>query len=67
MLDPARLHEYDNFLKYYCEVLNRWSMFNKRIEIQEYLNEIPQVLNEKFGKLLVIKIKFIEFKKKLNF
>ena len=38
-------------------------MFNKRIEIQEYLNEIPKVLNEKFGQLLVIKLKLIELKK----
>ena len=51
LLDPSRLQEYDTLLKYYCEVLNRWSLFNKRIEFQEYLNEIAKDSDEKFGML----------------
>ena len=51
LLDPSRLSEFDNFLQSYSELLFKWELYNKRIEILELLHEKPKDLDEKFGKL----------------
>ena len=52
LLDPSRLHEFDNFLKSYAELLFKWELYNKRIEILELLHEKPDDLDDKFGKFV---------------
>ena len=49
LLDPQRLNEFDIVIKFYCEILYQWSLYNKRIEILEYIYEKPNEHDEKFG------------------
>jgi len=51
LLDPSRLNEFDFLIKSYCEILYRWGLYNKRIEMLEFVYEKPLDLDEKFGKL----------------
>lgn len=44
-----RLKEFDNIVKFYCDLLYRWGLFNKRVEMFEFLNKKPADLDEKFG------------------
>jgi len=49
LLDPHKLSEFDVYLKFYCEILYQWSLFNKRIEMLEFTCEKPPDYDEKFG------------------
>lgn len=48
LLDPQRLNEFDIVIKFYSEILYQWSLYNKRIEILEYICEKPNEHDEKF-------------------
>jgi hypothetical protein len=43
------MNEFDFLIKFYCEILYRWSLFNKRIEMLEFVYEKPTEMDEKFG------------------
>ena len=60
LLDPDRLKDFDFILKKYCNILHKWGLFNKRIEMLEFLSEKPQNMDEKFGN---IKKKFFNLNK----
>ncbi|RNA27104.1 WD repeat-containing 59, partial [Brachionus plicatilis] len=48
LLDPNRTKNFDLLLNTYCNLLHKWGLFNKRIEMMEFLNDKPQNMDKKF-------------------
>lgn len=48
LLDPGRMNEFDVVIKFYCEILYQWGLFNKRIEMLEFIYEKPSDYDKKF-------------------
>ena len=48
LLDPTHLNEFDTIIKTYCELLYRWGLFIKRVELLELVNEKSNDLDAKF-------------------
>jgi hypothetical protein len=49
LLDPLASFKFDLVIKFYCDFLYKWGMFNKRIELFEYVTDKPKEIDEKFG------------------
>jgi hypothetical protein len=61
LLDPSGSFKFDLVIKLYCDFLYKWGLFNKRVELFEYLNDKPSFIDEKFGKQLIYKIQRLFF------
>lgn len=49
LVDPTRSSQFDDLIKFYCDILNRWGLFHRRIEIFEFIGEKPTEMDDKFG------------------
>jgi hypothetical protein len=49
LIDKNLLKKFDVIIKYYCELLYKWGLYNKRVEMFEFLSEKPTDLDSKFG------------------
>ena len=49
LVDPSRLSQFDELIKFYCDILNRWGLFHRRIEIFEFIGDKPSEMDDKFG------------------
>ena len=41
LLDPNYLNQYDEYKRCYAELLYRWGLLNKRIEVLKYMSKPP--------------------------
>lgn len=48
LIDQDMLKKFDLIIKFYCEVLYKWGLYTKRVEIFEFLSEKPVDLDSKF-------------------
>lgn len=49
LVDPTRSSQFDDLIKFYCDILNRWGLFHRRIEIFEFIGDKPSEMDDKFG------------------